>query len=80
MNYNGKPIAEMSDDELWAAIQSVADMDNFRFDKLSDKRILKKGHRLQKIFAANPPIENPAFTELVNNLNSEWNKRNVETL
>lgn len=70
----------MSDAELWAAIQVVADMDNFRFDKLQDKRIQKQGHRLQKIFAANPPTENETFTNITISLQFEWKKRNVENL
>ncbi len=80
MKFGDKLISEMSDAELWAAIQSVAGMDNFRFDKLQDRRIQKQGHRLNKIFKANPPTENEAFTNIVNELNQEWKKRNVETL
>lgn len=78
MKFGQQEISEMSDADLWAAIQAVADMDNFRFDKLSDKRIQKQGHRLQKIFKANPPIENENFTNLTIALNQEWTKRNVE--
>lgn len=73
--YKGKWIKDLSDDELWAAIQSVAYMDNFRFDKLADPRINKAKHRLNRIFAANPPVENKAFTELTMALNQEWKKR-----
>ena len=80
MKFDQQEISEMSDADLWAAIQAVADMDNFRFDKLQDRRIQKQGHRLQKIFAANPPIENENFTNLTIALNQEWKKRNVETL
>lgn len=79
--YGSKDIKDLTDDELLDAIQSVADMDNFRFDKLQDPRIKKKGHRLNKIFKANPPSENETFTNLVNELNKEFksrNKQNVE--
>ncbi len=76
--WNGKDITALSDDELWAAIQSVAEVDNFRFDKLSDPRIKKKNHRLNKIFSANPPTENENFKILIHNLNVEWNKRNAD--
>lgn len=76
ITYGGRLIKDLSDDELWAAIQSVADMYNFRFDKLNDPRIQRKGHRLNKIFNANPPAENEAYTLLCENLNSEWRLRN----
>jgi hypothetical protein len=71
MNYGTKPIKLLTNDELWAAIQSVADIYNFRFDKLSNPR-----KRHAKIFEKHPPIENPAFTQLVNELNSEYQLRN----
>lgn len=76
--YKGKWIKNLSDDELWAAIQSVGGMDNFRFDKLKDPRINKAKHRLNRIFAANPPVENKVFTELVEALNTEYLNRNKE--
>ena len=75
MPFNGKEISALSDEELWAAIQSVADMDNFRFDKLQDGRIKRKGHRLNKIFASNPPNENETFTNLVSSLQLEYQNR-----
>lgn len=75
MPFNGKEISDLTDDELWAAIQTVADMDNFRFDKLQDARINRKGHRLNKIFAANPPNENETFTNLVTSLQLEYQNR-----
>lgn len=75
MLFNGKDISNLTDDELWAAIQTVADMDNFRFDKLQDARINRKGHRLNKIFAANPPNENETFTNLVTSLQLEYQNR-----
>ncbi len=74
--YAGRDIKTLSNDELWAAIQSVADMYNFRFDKLNDPRIKRNGHRLNKIFNANPPAENEAYTLLCENLNSEYQLRN----
>ncbi len=74
--YKGKWIKDLSDNELWAAIQSVAYMDNFRFDKPADPRIKKEKHRLNKIFNANPPLENQAFTNLVDALNTEYLNRN----
>ena len=74
--YAGKEIAKMGDDELWAALVSVGEMYNFRFDKLKDPRINKPKHRLNKIFAANPPEENETYTKLVDALNTEWNNRN----
>lgn len=77
MKFADKEIKDLSDDELWAAISSVADMDNFRFDKLKDPRISRDKHRLNKIFKSNPPIENKTFTNLVSELNKEWEKRNA---
>ena len=76
--YKGKLIKDLSNDELWAAIQSVAHMDNFRFDKLADRRIKKENHRLNKIFNANPLTENQVFTNLVDALNAEFLNRNKE--
>lgn len=77
MNYGSKPIKDLTNAELWAAIQSVAGVDNFRFDKLKDPRINKPKHRLNKIFAANPPVENKTFTNLVNELNRELKNRKL---
>lgn len=74
--WQGKEIKTLSDDELWAAIVSVADIYNFRFDKLKDPRINKPKHRLKKIFSANPPEENETFTNLCNELNQEFKNRN----
>ena len=76
MLWQNKEISTLTDDELWAAIQSVGGMDNFRFDKLKDPRINKAKHRLNRIFAANPPVENKAFTELTMALNQEFKNRN----
>lgn len=75
MKFGTKEISDLSDDELWEAISSVANVDNFRFDKLKDPRINKPKHRLNRIFNSNPPTENPTFTNLVNELNTEWKKR-----
>ena len=52
-------------------------IENFRFDKLKDKRIDKNGHRLNKIFKANPPVENPNYTKLVDELTKEFKMRNL---
>jgi len=76
MQYQGRDIKTLSDDELWAAIVSIADMEKFRFDKLQDARIKKDKHRLNKIFKNNPPVENEAFTNLAMALNTEYNNRN----
>jgi len=76
MFYAGKDVSKLSDDELWAAIVSVADMEKFRFDKLQDQRIKKDKHRLNKIFKNNPPVENEAFTNLAIALNTEFQSRN----
>lgn len=73
--YGQKDIRDLTDDELWAAIASVADMENFRFDKLQDPRIKKQGHRLNKIFKANPATENETFTQLAIALNDEYLRR-----
>lgn len=75
MQYAGRDIKTLSDDELWAAIVAIADMEKFRFDKLQDPRIKKDKHRLNKIFKNNPPPENEAFTNLAIALNSEYNSR-----
>ena len=76
LTYGGRLLTDLTDDELWAAIISVGEMYNFRFDKLNDPRITRKGHRLNKIFNANPPEENETYTKLVNELQSEWKSRN----
>lgn len=75
MFYAGKNISKLSDDELWAAIHNIADMEKFRFDKLQDPKIKKDKHRLNKIFKNNPPVENEAFTNLAIKLNNEWKNR-----
>lgn len=77
MKWQNQEIKDLSDDDLWAAIQSVADVYNFRFDKLRDPRINKPKHRLNKIFSANPPVESEAFTKLCDELHLEWAKRNT---
>ena len=77
--WNGKEIHLLTDDELWAAIHSVASVANFRFDKLKDPRLNEeidgKKHRLNRIFSANPPVENETFTNLCNELNNEYKSR-----
>lgn len=73
--YGQKDIKDLTDDELQDAIRSVADMENFRFDKLQDPRIKKQGHRLNKIFNANPTTENETFTNLAIALNDEYLRR-----
>ncbi len=78
ITYGGKLIKDLTDDELWAAIISCGGMDNFRFDKLNDTRINKSNHRLNRIFAANPPTENITFTLLCEALNSEFKLRKLK--
>lgn len=78
MQYAGKSISHLSDDELWAAIHNIAGMEKFRFDKLQDPKIKKDKHRLNKIFKNNPPVENETFTNLAMALQLEWKNRNVE--
>ena len=72
----GKELKSLTDEELIDAINSVASMDNFRFDKFKDPRINRPKHRLHKIFNANPPVENSVFTNLVQSLNQEYQSRN----
>lgn len=74
--WQGKEIKLLSDDELWAAIITVGEIYNFRFDKLKDPRINKPKHRLNKIFSTKPPEESEAFTNLCDNLNQEFQLRN----
>lgn len=76
MLWQGKEVKLLSDAELIDAINSVAHMENFRIDKLSDLRIKKAKHRLNTIFTKHPPVENPAYTNLVNELNTEYQIRN----
>jgi len=76
MQYAGKDIKLLTDDELWAAIHNIAGMEKFRFDKLQDPKIKKDKHRLNKIFRNNPPVENEAFTNLAMALNQEFQLRN----
>ena len=77
MQWQNKDIDKLDNDELWAAIQSVAEIYNFRFDKLKDPRITTHNHRLNKIFTANPPVESEAFINLCNELQSEWKNRHA---
>lgn len=78
IKFGGKLIADLSDDELWAAIRTVADMDNFRFDKFKDPRINRSKHRLNRIFYGKQPEENKTFTDLTAALNSEFSNRNKQ--
>lgn len=80
MKYGSKEIKDLTDDELWAAIHSVAGMENFRFDKLKDPRINKNKHRLNKIFKSNPPVENLTYTKLVDELIKELKIRNLQNV
>lgn len=75
MLWAGKEISKLSDDELMDAINSVAHMDNFRFDKEADPRLSKPKHRLGKIFKGSLPPANPAFVNLVSELNNEYLNR-----
>lgn len=71
----GKAISSLTDEELMDAINSVAHMENFRFDKDQDPRLQKKNHRLNKIFQGKPIPVNPNFTELQNALIQEYQIR-----
>lgn len=70
MNWCNIPINKLSEDELCLAIYSVAEMDRNRVDKLDQSR-----ERHTKLFTKHPPTENPAFTEIVTELNNEFNRR-----
>lgn len=70
--WKGKELSELSDNELRDAILDVATMDKFRVDKLSSP---KKRHA--KLFTAHPPTENPVFTNLAINLNTEFRNRKL---
>lgn len=75
MKWRDTPIAKLTDDELRDAIISVADMDKNRVDKLDNKR-----KRHIKLFAAYPPVENPVFTQLVTELNNEFQSRQLKEI
>lgn len=72
MNWQGKPIEKLLDDELIEAIHSVGSMDGNRIDKLS-----QTGKRHKAIFDKHPPVENPVFIELVSELQLEFKKRKL---
>jgi len=74
MNWNNKPIQKLSNDELKDAILKVADMDKFRLDRLEHPKAKKK------FLNQPPPIENPAFTKLVTELNNEFQSRKLKGL
>lgn len=70
MLYQGKEISQLSNDELRDALHSIAEMDNFRVTKLSEKR-----KRHEKLFDAHPPTENPIFTQLILEVQKEIKDR-----
>lgn len=72
MNWQGKSIKDLSDDELIDAIHTVGSIDNNRVDKLSQT---KKRHKT--IFEKHPPVENPAFTNLAIELSKQISLRNL---
>lgn len=72
MKWNSKNIAALEDDELWEAIHSVGTIDANRVDKLSQSR-----KRHVPIFNKHPPTENPAFTQLAVELNTEFKNRKL---
>ena len=72
MKFGNKEVASLTDDELRDAIISVGRMDGFRYNALAKP---KKRH--EKIFANKPPVENPVFTNLVNELQNEFKSRNL---
>lgn len=71
--WQGQSLDKLSDDELLEAIYSVGTIDKNRWDKLEQ---VKERHA--KLFAAHPPTENPAFTELATALNAEFKKRGLK--
>lgn len=75
MNWQGVPISELSDDDLYFALISMGEMDNFRVTKLQ-----KPLKRHKKIFDKHPPIENAAFTDLIKELNQEFKSRKLKGL
>lgn len=75
MNFGSKKIVDLSNDELRDAIFSVGDIDNYRFDKLGAKR-----KRHEKLFKTYPPVENPTFIQLINELNEQFKLRQLGNL
>lgn len=75
MNYKDKPIADLTDDELRDAILAIVDIDKNRLDKLDAQR---KRHK--KIFETHPAVENPIFTQLVAELNRQFQLRNLTNI
>ncbi len=75
MNYAGKEIKKLTDDELCDAIHSVVGIDKNRLDKLEQSR---KRHKT--IFEKHPPVENQTFINLANELNKEFKSRGLKSL
>lgn len=73
MNWQGKPIDTLTDDELRDAIYSVGAIDANRVDKLLQPR-----KRHQKLFDAHPPVENPVFIQLAAELNEQFKLRELK--
>lgn len=73
--YCGQEVKNLSDDDLVLAIRSAADIDKNRVDRLA-----QAGERHKFIFTNHPPTENPVFTNLVNELNSEFQKRKLKCI
>ena len=75
MKFGTKNIKDLSDDELCDAIHSLAHVDKHRVDKLDNHR---KRHK--RLFDKHPPVENPIFATLINELQSEFLKRKLSTV
>lgn len=75
MNWQGKPIEKLSDDELIDAIHSVGSIDKNRLDQLD-----KSGKRHKAIFDKHPPVENPVFIELSTKLLEQFQLRNLKNV
>ncbi len=75
MIWRGKPIQDLTDDELREAILSVSDIDKNRRDKLDKPR-----KRHEKLFAAHPPVENETFVQLATELNNQFQLRNLKEI
>lgn len=71
MKWENKEIKDLDNEHLLAARIVVAEMDNFRLDKINDPRFMKK-------FKNQPsPTINPAYLQLQQEINNEIFKRNL---
>ena len=72
LKWQGTPLPDLADDAVKEAYITLAEMDNFRLDRMADPRFKKKF--LNQL----DPVINQAYTDMQIMLNNELIKRNLE--